>query len=60
MVRGGYAISKASDEISVPGMGLHSSMAGAAMYYWLVIVQGVLTQRQGKAFLLIFLVRFCR
>ena len=56
-VRGGYHLARAPDEVSVPGMGMHSAMAGSVLYYWLVIVQQVLTQRQGQAMLVILFVR---
>lgn len=57
MVRGGYNMMRDPDEISMPGMGLQSSMLASVAYYWLVLVQGVLSFRQGKALLVIFMVR---
>ena len=57
MVRGGYSMLRDPDEISAPGMGLQSSALAAVAYYWLVLVQGVLSFRQGKALLVTFMVR---
>lgn len=55
-LRGGYGISMRADEVSVPGMSLHSSMGGAAAYYALVVWQPLLSPREGQALITAFLV----
>jgi hypothetical protein len=57
IVRGGYNIAQDADEMSIPGSSLQSSFAAAVIYYWLVIVSGTLTAKQGHTLLTVLLVR---
>ena len=57
IVRGGYHIARAPDEVSVPGLGLHSAAAGAALVYGLGVAYPILNPRQCHALVALLFVR---
>jgi hypothetical protein len=57
MLRGGYHIARSVDEVSLPGLSLHSAILSSALYYYLVHIAALLTATQGTALVIILLVR---
>lgn len=56
IIRGGYHLSKGTDEMRVPGIPVARAVLCSALYYALVHVYDVLKPRQGTTLVILLLV----